>query len=156
MQYHWEKQPLKNETWPLWTAYFWQWLVRITAGNLRAKLKESIFKNNNQINYTVTTTTWVLSTEWSRTWSSKGLVLKWKMVVVPAWLKVGVVLQGVVVIYCINKDECNESLAPSRFLERCCQYNFSEILKRRQIIFEPGRNSLKYPINDCYDDTKHY
>ena len=147
--------PFEQHTSNKKAAYFWQWLVRTTAGNLRAKLKESIFKNNNQINYSVTTTTWVLSTEWSRTWSSKGLIFKWKMVVVPACLNVHVVLQGVVVIYCINKDECNESLAPSSFLERCCQYNFSEILKRRQIILEPGRNSPKYPINDCYDDTKH-
>ena len=42
------------------------------------KLKESIFKNNNQINSTVTTRTWVLSTEWIRAWPSTGLVSKWK------------------------------------------------------------------------------
>ena len=42
------------------------------------KLKESIFKNNNQINSTVTTRTWVLSTEWIRTWPSTGLVSEWK------------------------------------------------------------------------------
>ena len=39
-------------------------------------MKESIFKNNNQINSTVTTRTWVLSTELIRTWPSTGLVLK--------------------------------------------------------------------------------
>ena len=38
------------------------------------KLKKSIFKNNNQINSTVTTRTWVLSTEWIRTWPSTGFV----------------------------------------------------------------------------------
>ena len=63
-----------------------QWLVRKTAGwftqlhlnlvNLRdmfdvgAKLKENIFKNSNPISSTVTTRTWVLSTEWKRTWPS--------------------------------------------------------------------------------------
>ena len=38
------------------------------------KLKESIFKSNNQINSTVTTRTWVLSKEWIRTWPNTGLV----------------------------------------------------------------------------------
>ena len=42
------------------------------------KMKESIFKNNNQISSTVTTRTWVLSTEWIRTWPSTGLVSKCK------------------------------------------------------------------------------
>ena len=41
-------------------------MVRTTAGNLRTKLKESIFKNNRQINSTVTTRTWVLPTEWTK------------------------------------------------------------------------------------------
>ena len=44
--------------------------------------------------------------------------------------------------------------AYSRFSKRYCQCNFYEILKGRQIIVEPCRNS-KYPIK-CYDDTKHY
>ena len=39
-----------------------------------AKLKESIFKSNNQINSYVTTRTWVLSKEWIRTWPNTGLV----------------------------------------------------------------------------------
>ena len=63
-------------------GYFEQWLVRTTTGQLtqlllslanlrdflgvRAKLKESIFKNNNQINSIVTAKTWVLSTECTR------------------------------------------------------------------------------------------
>ena len=37
------------------------------------ELKESIFKNRNQINSTVTTRTWVLPTEWTGTWPSAGL-----------------------------------------------------------------------------------
>ena len=41
-------------------------------------LKESIFKNYKQINLTVTTTIWFLSTEWVRTWPSTVLVSKWK------------------------------------------------------------------------------
>ena len=38
------------------------------------KLKESIFKSNNQINSTVTTRTGVLSKEWIITWPNTGLV----------------------------------------------------------------------------------
>ena len=41
-------------------------------------LKEIILKNNNQINSTVTTRTWVLSTEWTRTWANAVLLSKWK------------------------------------------------------------------------------
>ena len=67
------------------------WLVRQQGGYIASskscqsnrdsfgvgtKLKESIFKNNSQINSTVTTRTWVLSTEWMRTWPSTGLVSK--------------------------------------------------------------------------------
>ena len=37
------------------------------------KLKENMFKNN-QIISIVTTRTWVLSTEWTKTWPSTGLV----------------------------------------------------------------------------------
>ena len=40
------------------------------------KLKESIFKDNNQINSTITTRSWGLSTEWTRTWPSAGLASK--------------------------------------------------------------------------------
>ena len=42
------------------------------------KLKESTFKDNNQINSTITTRSWGLSTEWTRTWPSAGLASKWK------------------------------------------------------------------------------
>ena len=38
------------------------------------KLKESIFKSNNQISSTVTTRTWVLSKEWIRKWPNTGLI----------------------------------------------------------------------------------
>ena len=38
---------------------------------LGTKLKESAFKNNNQVNSIVATRTWVLSTEWIITWLSR-------------------------------------------------------------------------------------
>ena len=68
----------------------WQWLVWITTEqctllflnflNLRnlfsiwAKLKRSIIKNNNQINSTVTTRTWVFLKVWIRTFPSTRLI----------------------------------------------------------------------------------
>ena len=39
-----------------------------------AKLNESIFKKNNQITFTFTARTWVLSTEWTKPLPSPGLV----------------------------------------------------------------------------------
>ena len=59
-------------------------LLLLNLANLRdlfvveTKLKGSIFENNNQIIYSVITRTWVLSTEWIRTWPSTGLVSEWK------------------------------------------------------------------------------
>ena len=50
--------------------------------DIRTKLQESIFKSNNQVNFTVTTRTLVLSKEWIRMWSNTGLVLNETMVVV--------------------------------------------------------------------------
>ena len=109
-----------------------------------AKLKESICKNSNPISSTDTTKTWVLSAEWSRTWPSIGIRAgKW------CWLPfvwiVNVVLQGVWLLHHINKDEGGKSLPLLAFRRQFCQFNFSEIFKRRQIILEPFRNS-KYPI----------
>ena len=84
------------------TAQLWQWLVRTITGqftqvllnlvNLRdflcvgTKLKESIFKNNNQINSNVTTRTWVLSTEWPERGQLQDWYPKEKMEVVPVCL----------------------------------------------------------------------
>ena len=84
----------------LWTAYMKIKsslpLVRTTAVRLTylflqlvnqrdlfavgTKLKKNIFKNKNQINSTVTTKTWVLGTEGTRTWPSTGLMSGRKMV----------------------------------------------------------------------------
>ena len=67
-----------------------------------------------------------------------------------------------VCLYGINKDEGDESLPFLAFQRQCCQCNFSEIFKGRQIILEPIRNS-KYLIRCllwwhktlpvCYDDA---
>ena len=55
------------------------------------------------------------------------------------------VLQGVWVLYRINKVKGGESVSSS-FSKTCCQCRFSEIFKGRQIIYEPY----------SYDDAKHY
>ena len=67
-----------------------------------------------------------------------------------------------VCVYVINRDGGDESLPLLAFQRQCCQCNFSEIFKGRQIILEPIRNS-KYLIRCllwwhktlpvCYDDT---
>ena len=83
------------------------------------KLKESIFKNSNQISSTVTTRTGIFSKRWTRAFDVSML---------------GVVLQNIWVLYHINKDEVDESLP----LLAC---NFSKVFKGRQINLEPWRNS---------------
>ena len=93
-----KKKRKKKETWPFKQRNTHQvkkqcTLSRCSAGrftqlllnlvNLRdlfgvgTKLKERIFKNNNQMNSTLTTRTWILSTEWIRTLPSTGLVFEW-------------------------------------------------------------------------------
>ena len=88
-----DKQLQKRGRWLLWTVHTkskkhdnfeGDWLEQ-EQDNLQRffwmfwnLLKEIILKNNNQINSTVTTRTWVLSTEWTRTWANAVLLSKWK------------------------------------------------------------------------------
>ena len=81
----------------------WQWLVWTTSErctllllnflNLEGlfgvwtKLNESIFKNNNQTNSTLTNRTRVFSTGWTRTFSRTRLVSEWKNGVGPRLFK---------------------------------------------------------------------
>ena len=119
-------------------------------------MKESIYKNNKQIDSTVTITTWVLSTEWTRTWPSTGLVSEWKNVGGPrlVWM-VDIVLQGVWVFYRINKVEGDKSpvlLALGRDIVNAIFLKYSK----------GGRLSSSHtairniPSDICYDDAKHY
>ena len=55
-------------------SFFWILWTSEICSVLEQSWKKCIFKNNNQISSTVTTRTWVLSTEWTRTWPSTGLV----------------------------------------------------------------------------------
>ena len=130
-----------NDNSTIWKAFFescepnglvWCW-------NKDGKNK---FKNNNQISSTVTTSTWALSTEWTRTWPSIGIQMKkcWCFQFVWIW---DVVIQGAWIFYRINKDKSDESL-PLLTFRRRCQCNFSEIFKGKQIILDPFRNS-RYP-----------
>ena len=114
---------------------------------LEQKLEENIFENINQISSTVTTRTWVLSTECTRTWPSIcNRMKKWWWFPLVCFL-VDVILQGTWVLYRIKKDEGDgdEDEACSSFSKTCRQLNFSKMFKGRQIILEPFRNS-KYPI----------
>ena len=53
---------------------------------------------------------------------------------------VDVVLQNAWVLHCINKDEGDDFLRALSF-RRDAVFDFSEILKRRQIVFKPCKNS---------------
>ena len=72
------------------------------------KLKESIFKSNNQIN-SVTTRIWLLSTKWTRTWpGARAWYMNQKMMVHPPFLNGRFVFQNARVSYRINKYEGDE------------------------------------------------
>ena len=132
------KQLQEYGTRQLWTAHIKQkssvtltvgsWnkckAVYIASYDLRdfhgvaAKLKESIFKNNNQIKSTVTTRTWVLSTEWTiERGFCRQSVANYKIGIQmrkwwwsPFFWIVDIVLQGASVLNRNNKDEGDESL----------------------------------------------
>ena len=96
------------------------------------KLKESTFKSNNQINFTVTTRTWILSKEFVRTWPNTGLVsnetlFQWQMLF-------------------FRVCGCCIELTKIKAMSLClCQCNFSGIFEGRQVIPKPYRNS-KYHV----------
>ena len=120
-----------------------------------AKLKESIFKNNNQIKSTVTTRTWVLSTEWTRAWQITGLVSRWRKWWSPyAWM-VDVVLQGARVLHRINKDKGDESLLFLVFWRHIVNAIFLNYSKEGRLTsIHVGIRNI--PSDVCYDITKHY
>ena len=79
------------------------------------KFEENIFKSINQISATVTTRTWVLSTE-----CTKNVTKYWysseKMVVFPPFCYlVDFVLQDAWILHRIKKDESDESLPVQLF-----------------------------------------
>ena len=114
---------------------------------------KNIFKNNNQIIYTVTTRRWVLSIEWTRTYQSIGMQMKnwwWFQL---AWM-VDVVIQGVWVLYRI-KDKDDESLPLLAFLRQVLNVIFLKYsMEGRLSSSHLGFRSI--PSDVCYDDTKHY
>ena len=118
------------------------------------KLKNNIFKNNNQISSTVTTRMWVLSTEWTRTWLSIGIRMKQWWWFPFVWM-LDVVIQGAWVLYCINKDKGNESLPLLAFRRPVVNVIFLKYSME-------GRFSSSHlgiwniPSDVCYDDTKHH
>ena len=120
------------------------------------ELKESIFKNRNQINSTVTTRTWVLPTEWTGTWPSAGLASEWKKhLPFPLVWMVDVVLQGVWVLYRINKDEVDESLPLLAFWRDVVNATFLKYSKEDRLS-SSNIGIRNIPLDVCYDDTKHY
>ena len=118
------------------------------------KVEKNIFKSNNQISFTVVTTTWVLSPEWTRTWPST-IIRKKKWWWFPFVWMVDVAIHVVWVLYCINKDKDDESLPLPPFLRHADNVIFLKCSKK-------GRLSSSHlgiwniPSDVCYDDTKHY
>ena len=112
---HQAKKAVQLWQWLFWTTTERCTLILLNFLNLRdlfgvwIKLKESIFKNNHQINSTVTTRTWVL---FDRMDVSKYKIVirmkKWSWF--PFAYIVDVFLQNALVLYHINKDEGDESL----------------------------------------------
>ena len=98
------------------------------------KVERSIFKNNNQINSTVTTRRWVLLTEWTRSQPGAGLVYEWSMLFFRmCWCCIVLTMMKTMSVVSLS------------FSKRCYQCSFFEIFKGRQVILEPCRK-LKYPI----------
>ena len=90
---HQSKKAVQLWQWLVWTTTEWCTLLLLNFLNLRdlfgiwRKLKESIFKNSNQINSTVTTRTLIFLKGWTRVSPSTRLVCKWKSCAGPRLLK---------------------------------------------------------------------
>ena len=118
------------------------------------KLKESIFKNNNQINSNVTTRIWVLPTEWSRSLPSTRLVLKWKTRGGPRFLQWLILFLWMRVCCILSTKMKMMSLSASLSLsKRRYYFNFLKTFKRKHIILKPGIQIVLSYV--CYDGTKH-
>ena len=117
-------------------------------------LKKKLFKKNKEISSTVTTRTWVFSTEWTRTWPSTGTQMRkwWWFSFV--WM-LDVLIHGAWVVYHINKDRGNESLLLRAFSRHVISMIFLKYSKH-------GRFSLNHlgiwniPLDVWYNDTKHF
>ena len=67
---------------------------------------------------------------------------------------VDVVLQGAWVLYCINKDNCYESLPLLAFRRDVVNEIFLEYSKKGKL--SPSHIGIRNtPSDACYDDTKH-
>ena len=121
------------------------------------KLEESIIKSNNQINSTVATRTWVLSTEWTRTRPSARLVCEWKHSGCPRLLEWWMLFfrACVCVLYCINKDKDDEDLPLLAFRRDVVNAKFLKYSKESKLSSSHvGIQNI--PSHVCYNDTKHY
>ena len=78
-----------------------------------------------------------------------------KMVVVPVVLMVDVILQGVWVLYGINKNERDESLPLLAFRRRAVNAIFLKTSKEGKLSWS-HLGIPDIPSDVCYDDTKHY
>ena len=159
MHYHWGQTTAKKRyVVALNSAYqakkeCWQRLVRKAAVWLTYLLlnlvnQEDILKNSNPISSSVTTSKWVLSTEWTRTWPSIGIRMK-------KWWWFPFFIQGVWVLHRINKDESDESLRLLAFRRHFVNAIFLKNPKECRL-FLSHLGIRNVPLDVYYDDTKHY
>ena len=114
----------------------------------------NIFEIINQISFTVTTKTWVLLTEWTRTWPSIGIRMKkWRWVQF-VWI-VNVVLQSAWVLCRINKDEGDESLTLLAFRWHVVNAIFLKYSKESRLS-SSHLGIQNIPSDVCYDDKNYY
>ena len=173
-----DKHLQEKGTWPLWTAHIKQkssgtltvvgWIDN-SAINIASsescerkrfvrywnKVEKNIFKKNNQISSAATTRTWVLSTEWTKTWPSIDVQMKkwWWFPFV--WMTDFMLLRVRGVLYHINKDKGDESLPLLVFPRHDVNVTFPKYSKERRLS-SSHLGIRNIPSDVCYDGTKHY
>ena len=119
------------------------------------KLKENIFKNNNQISSTLTSRTWVLWTKWTRTEPIIGIRMKKRWWFTYVW-PVDVVLLCPWVLYRIKKGQGDERSKPLlTFWRHVVDAIFQKCWKKDRL-FSNRLGIQNIPSDVSYDDTKHY
>ena len=113
-----------------------------------------ILNNNNQISFTVTTGTWDLSTERTRTWSSIVIRMRTSWWFLFVWIA-DVAIQSLSLLYRINKDRGDESLSLLVFQRHVVNVVFLKYSKLGGLSSSHiGIRNI--PSDVCNDNTKHY
>ena len=97
---------------------------------------------------------WVLSTEWTRTWPGIGIRMKKWWWFPYVWM-VDAVIQRAWVLYLINKDKDDDSFPLIAFWRHVVYVIFLKYSKEDRLSSSHiGIRNI--PSDVCYDDTEHY